>query len=60
MFHAEIINDADKLAKEEKKFISIPSVFNVDYQQVKDNYHQIKLDVKRLLEKEVNALTNNE
>ena len=58
-FHSEIINDNNKLTKESKQFISIPPITDVTDQQVKDNYYQIKLDVKRLLEEEMNALKNN-
>ena len=56
MFHAEIINDADKLNEEVSRYKDIPVVSNVSQQQVLDNYYQIKMDVKRLIEEEVERL----
>ena len=56
MFHAEIINDADKLNEEVNHFKEIPVVSNVTQQQVMDNYYQVKMEVKRLIEEEVERL----
>ena len=52
MFHAEIINDVDKLQTEANRFKEIPIVSMVTQQQVLDNYYQVKMDVKRLVEEE--------
>jgi hypothetical protein len=56
MFHAEIQNDAEKLNEEAKHYKPIPQFSNVNSQQVMDNYFQIKLDVKTLIEREVKKL----
>jgi hypothetical protein len=56
MFHAEIINDADKLNEEVSRSKDIPVVSNVTQQQVLDNYYQVKMEVKRLIGKEVEQL----
>ena len=56
MFNAEIINDAEKLAAEEKRFKKIPHTSDVTHQQVMDNYHQVKLDIKTIIEQEVEKL----
>ncbi len=56
MFNAQIINDAEKLSREEKKFKDIPLVYEVTQQQVMDNYHQVKLDIKKIIEEEVSRL----
>lgn len=56
MFHAEIINDADKLNQEVSRYKDIPVVCNVTQQQVLDNYYQIKMEVKRLIGEEVERL----
>lgn len=56
MFHAEIINDADKLNEEISRYKEIPVVSNVTQQQVMDNYYQLKMEVKILIEEEVNKL----
>jgi uncharacterized protein with ATP-grasp and redox domains len=53
MFHAEIINDADKLNEEVSRYKDIPVVSNVTQQQVLDNYYQVKMEVKRLIGEEV-------
>lgn len=56
MFHAEIINDADKLNEEVSRYKDIPVVSNVTQQQVLDNYYQVKMEVKRLIGAEVERL----
>lgn len=56
MFHAEIINDTERLNAEIKTFKPIPIVSNVTQQQVMDNYFQVKLDIKQMIEEEVNIL----
>src|SRR3954469_16790290 len=55
-FHAEIVNDAEKLKKEVSFYKSIPDVTEVNQEQVFDNYYQVKLDVKWIIEKEVGKL----
>jgi hypothetical protein len=56
MFHAEIVNDADKLNEEVSQYKEIPVVSNVTQQQVMDNYYQVKMEVKRLIGEEVGKL----
>ena len=56
MFHAEIINDADKLNEEVSRYKDIPVVSKVTQQQVMDNYYQVKMEVKRLIGEEVERL----
>jgi hypothetical protein len=56
MFHAGIVNDQEKLHKEATAFKQIPIVPRVTAQQVLDNFHQVKLDIKSLLLKQVTAL----
>ena len=53
MFNAEIINDTAALNQEIAGYKSIPIVKHVTPQQVLDNYHQVKLDIKQLVEREV-------
>src|SRR4051794_3965772 len=55
-FHAEIVNDAEKLNKEVIQYKSIPAITEVTPEQITDNYYQVKLDVKQLIEKEVSQL----
>ena len=56
MFHSEIINETDKLNAELNAFKPIPQVSSVTHQQVMDNYFQVKLDIKALIEQEVYRL----
>lgn len=56
MFHAEIINDAHKLNQGINNYENIPVVSTVTQQQVNDNYFQIKLQIKMLVNKEVEKL----
>lgn len=56
MFHAEIINDVDKLNAEVANYKNIPVVSNVTQQQVIDNFYQVKIEVKRLIGEEVERL----
>lgn len=56
MFHAEIINDPDKLNAEVAVYKNIPVVSNLTQQQVMDNFYQIKMEVKQLIGEEVEKL----
>ncbi|MBN8718609.1 MAG: YWFCY domain-containing protein [Sediminibacterium magnilacihabitans] len=56
MFHAEIVNDAEKLNAEVAAYKNIPVVSTVTQQQVMDNFYQVKMEVKRLIGEEVEKL----
>jgi len=56
MFHSEIINNADQLNKESKNFKEIPIISNVMPRQVLDNFHQVKLEIKNLISREIYIL----
>jgi hypothetical protein len=58
MFHAEIINDADKLNEEVSRYNDTPVVSNITQQQVLDNYYQVKREVKRLMGEKVERWRN--
>ncbi len=58
MFHSEILNDREQLNREVKEFVDIPDVSAVSPQQVKDNYYEVKLQIKNLLDKETSELQN--
>jgi hypothetical protein len=49
MFHCEIQNDPEAIAKEEAGYKPIPVVENVSYADVIENYSKIKADVDWLL-----------
>jgi hypothetical protein len=59
MFHASIINDAEKLNAEVKQYKEIPVVSNVTPEQVMENFHQVKVDIKRIISNEVTKLKNS-
>ena len=59
MFHAEIINDANRSNEKVSLYKDIPVVSNVTQQQVMDNYYQVKMEVKRLIGEEVERLKAN-
>lgn len=56
MFHAEIVNDSEKLNAEVATYKNIPVVSTVTQQQVMDNFYQVKMEVKRLIGEEVERL----
>ena len=56
MFHAEFVQDTDRINAEMKEFKPIPKVYDLSNQDVLDNYFQIKLDIKNLVENEVTRL----
>lgn len=56
MFHAEIVNDAEKLNAGAASYKNIPNIYNVTHQQVMDNFYQVKMEVKRLIAEEVERL----
>ena len=56
MFHAEIMNDAEKLSNEANNFKEIPVISDVTHEQVMENYRQVKLDIKRIISEEVSRL----
>jgi hypothetical protein len=56
MFHCEIQNETDKLNAENSRFKDIPVISKVKQEQVADNYFQVKMDIKRLIEEEVMKL----
>ncbi|MGI8601276.1 MAG: conjugal transfer protein MobC [Chitinophagaceae bacterium] len=58
IFHSEIVNDTAKLNLEIKSFKEIPVLSNVTSEQVIENYHQVKLDVKLIIQKEVLKIKN--
>lgn len=58
MFHAEIQQDTETINREMKAFKEIPSVYSISQQDIQDNFYQIKLDIRRLIENVVAKLEN--
>jgi hypothetical protein len=56
MFHAEFVQDTARINVVMKSFKPIQKVYDLSPQDVQDNYFQIKLDVRMLVENEVSRL----
>lgn len=55
-FHCEIINDHERLTKQEKNYQDIPLVRKLGTGEVQENYNRIKLDISRLVESELERM----
>lgn len=60
MFHCEIQNNHKAIAEEEKSYQSIPQVENVSYGDIIENYTQIKRDIERLFEIELQKIIDRQ
>lgn len=58
MFHAEFVQDAQMLAKEQASYQLLP-ISNVDTKTIMATYLQIKKDIKDLVENEMERLMND-
>lgn len=56
MFHSEIQNDHDLIAKEEKAYKPIPIVGRVSYGDIIENYIRIKEEIDQLFETELEKI----
>ncbi|RAJ31727.1 conjugal transfer protein MobC [Pedobacter cryoconitis] len=56
MFHNEIQNDHDSIAKEEQSYKPIPKVEKVTYGDIIENYMRIKEDIDQLFEIELEKI----
>lgn len=67
MFHAEIVVDNEKVAKETKEYQKIPEILSfIDNdgndqmkKDIEDNYKQIKLDVMKIITDELERIKND-
>lgn len=56
MFHAEIQNDHEAIAKEEALYVPIPLIKEVGYDDLQENYIKIKNDIQKLVQDELKDL----
>jgi type IV secretory pathway TraG/TraD family ATPase VirD4 len=56
MFHSEIQNDHEAIAKEEHQYKEIPIVAKVTAQEIQDNYDLIKSEVLHIIRTELNTI----
>jgi hypothetical protein len=52
-FHAQLLNDHEKLAAEEKSFKPIPVIRKIAHEEVMENYFRIKKEVKTIIQTEM-------
>jgi len=60
MFHCEIQNDHELIAKAEKEYKAIPVVKQVRQEEIKGNYDAIKSQILDLLKTEINRLKDQD
>lgn len=53
MFHGELLNDHEAIAKEEAGYVPIPLIRKVSYEDLQENYIKIKRDIARLVKDEL-------
>jgi uncharacterized membrane protein YgdD (TMEM256/DUF423 family) len=56
MFHSEFMNEHKSIKLEAYPYQTVPSVSSILSQQVADNFYQIKVDIKNLVEAETKKL----
>ncbi len=55
-FHCEIINDHQKIAREEARYREIPNVRKLETGEVMENFHKIKFEINRLMDSELERM----
>lgn len=58
-FHCEIINDIEKIKKEEREYQPLPVIRHITEDEVMRNYYQIKKDVKCIIDTEMAKIMNS-
>ena len=58
-FHCEILNDHEAIKTEEATYEELPVIRNIDQRTVMYNYHQIKKDIKNIIEQEMNKINSD-
>jgi hypothetical protein len=58
-FHCQILNDIESIRKEEAAYESLPVIRTINSDIVLENYHQIKQDVKRIIDTEFAKIENH-
>jgi hypothetical protein len=58
-FHAEIINDPEALEREQRSFLDLPKVRDVDEDVIKKNFMKVKQDVRDIYDDILEELEND-
>jgi len=58
-FHCEIINDPEALEREQRSFVELPKVRDVDEKVIKENFVKVKQDVRDIYDDILEELEND-
>ncbi|HSJ67852.1 MAG TPA: conjugal transfer protein MobC [Anditalea sp.] len=58
-FHSKIINNHKEMAKEERGYVPIKKVRDLNENEVLENYHRIKTDIRELVETEMERMMDS-
>lgn len=58
-FHCEILNDHDRIKEEELRYEELPIIRNVDQRTIMHNYHQIKKDIRNIIDREMKLINED-
>lgn len=56
VFHAEILNDHERIRKEENAYVAIPTIRKITHYEIQENFYRIKQDIQLI----VNAVLKSE
>ncbi|SMC54787.1 hypothetical protein [Pedobacter nyackensis] len=56
IFHGEIQNDHEAIAKEEASYVPLPEIRKVTYEDMQENYNQIKKEAANIIADELKKL----
>lgn len=59
MFHAEIVNEHTKLNEEKENYKSLPILSQANGQLIMDNFYQVKVEIKQIIQKKLAELRSN-
>ncbi len=58
-FHCELINDPEALEREQRSFMELPKVRDVDEKVIKENFVKVKQDVRDIYDDILQELEND-
>ncbi|HEY8388952.1 MAG TPA: conjugal transfer protein MobC [Parasegetibacter sp.] len=58
-FHCEILNDHDRIKDEESRYEELPIIRNIDQRTIMHNYHQIKKDIRNIIDREMKLINED-
>ena len=55
-FKGEIVHDNEKISREQKAFKPVPQIRNVSQEEVEENFYQIKIEIKDLINERLQSI----